>query len=271
MTENAEYARSHEDMTAKLNPNFYEIQELETENAKLLTENDQLVSQLEINVKTLNAKDQNTEQQIAQTKKEVTTTFQEKLEFPENQQKRQLDAISVDRDLRPHLEDLGTSILSLSTPPAPKLSSNNSSILPPIATTTIDNPIATSDPLPNIALTINIKPSEKRNWALLRHAQSAIPTSSSLEVRGSRDLVRDFVASMQDAERMFKEKTELAEKLETAIVEAQSEIEMLRQRVREEKVSKNTRHRALEEEMEAKEMQFQMQSQLLAQWEKRDG
>ncbi|KNG48897.1 hypothetical protein TW65_04308 [Stemphylium lycopersici] len=271
LTEYADYARSHEDMTAELNANFHEIQDLDAENVELIAKNEQLSSQLEINVQTLNAKFQDTEQQIAKAKEELTKEFQEKLDLLAEQEKQRTNALSTNQNLRAHLDDLGTSILSLSTPSAPKSSFLIRSTSPSIATNALDIPTAISDLLPNIALTIKIRPSEKRNWALLRHVQSAISTSSSLDILGPPDLVRNFVAGMQDVEKTFKEKTELAEKLEMAVVEAQDEIEMLKERVREVVICKNPRHRALKEELEAKESRLQMQSQLLAEWGEKEG
>ncbi|RAR00793.1 hypothetical protein DDE82_006984 [Stemphylium lycopersici] len=271
LTEHADYARSHEDMTAELNANFHEIQDLDAENVELIAKNEQLSSQLEINVQTLNAKFQDTEQQIAKAKEELTKEFQEKLDLLAEQEKQRTNALSTNQNLRAHLDDLGTSILSLSTPSAPKSSFLIRSTSPSIATNALDIPTAISDLLPNIALTIKIRPSEKRNWALLRHVQSAISTSSSLDILGPPDLVRNFVAGMQDVEKTFKEKTELAEKLEMAVVEAQDEIEMLKERVREVVICKNPRHRALKEELEAKESRLQMQSQLLAEWGEKEG
>ncbi|KAF1839337.1 hypothetical protein BDW02DRAFT_611323 [Decorospora gaudefroyi] len=149
--------------------------------------------------------------------------------------------------LRHHLNVLGESIMSLSAPTASAISQR-----------------------PNVALSITIKPSAKRSWALLRHVQSAISSTSSLDVHGPKELVRQFVASMDEVAQEYASSTALSEQLQKVNGQLLKEIEGLSQQLKNRPKCVNTEHLALKDELEAKEVQYQMQALMLAQQSKRN-
>lgn len=153
-------------------------------------------------------------------------------------------------DLLSHLEDLGQFIMSLSTAPPTKLQ---------------PTPL-----LPHVALVINIQPTEKRNYSLLQRVQSAISATSSLDIHGPKEVVKQFVASMHDVETDHAEKSKLVCQLDKAAKQHRADIEALETQLRDKTKCSNPTHRILAEELEAKNVQFAMQERLLADWGKRN-
>ena len=131
------------------------------------------------------------------------------------------------------------------------------------------------DPLTNVALTINIKPSEKRSWALLQHVQQAISTNSSLNINGPHQIVQQFVTEMEQAQKDYVEKASLAKQWEKVAAEHRAEADALREEVKQGRCGVPQHRdlalelRAREHELEAKDSQFQMH--LLSQQEGSQG
>jgi hypothetical protein len=129
---------------------------------------------------------------------------------------------------------------------------------------------------PNVAVTINISPSSKRSWSLLKHIQGAISSSSSLDIHGPKPLVQEFVTGMEELEiehrealDEVKEKAAVSQQLEKVVAELMGEIETLQGELKKRGRCEVASHRNLRDELEAKELQFQMQAQLLADRQRR--
>ncbi|CAN9225241.1 unnamed protein product [Alternaria alternata] len=156
------------------------------------------------------------------------------------------------------LEDLGKSIMSLSTVPSLNGMVQSSTELQVI-------------PLPNVALTINIQPTDKRNYSLLQRVQSAISATSSLDIHGPKESVKQLVASMHDVEADHAEKSKLVVQLEMVSKQYLADIDVLEAQIRDKRKCLDPEHRIMADELEAKNVQFAMQEQLLADWGRRTG
>ncbi|CAN9201920.1 unnamed protein product [Alternaria sp. RS040] len=156
------------------------------------------------------------------------------------------------------LEELGKSIMSLSTVPSLKGVVQSSTKLQ-------------VTPLPNVALTINIQPTDKRNYSLLQRVQSAISATSSLDIHGPKESVKQLVASMHDAEADHAEKSKLVVQLEMVSKQYLADIDVLEAQIRDRRKCLDPEHRIMADELEAKNVQFAMQEQLLADWGRRTG
>ena len=156
------------------------------------------------------------------------------------------------------LEDLGKSIMSLSTVPSLNGMVQSSTELQ-------------VTPLPNVALTINIQPTDKRNYSLLQRVQSAISATSSLDIHGPKESVKQLVASMHDVEADHAEKSKLVIQLEMVSKQYLADIDVLEAQIRDKRKCLDPEHRIMADELEAKNVQFAMQEQLLADWGRRTG
>ncbi|KAG9194794.1 hypothetical protein G6011_04829 [Alternaria panax] len=165
----------------------------------------------------------------------------------------------TDPSLLAGLEDLGKSIMSLSTVPPLKV------VVKP------STKLQVTPLLPNVALTINIQPTDKRNYSLLQRVQSAVSATSSLDIHGPKEAVKQFVASMHDVEMEHAEKSQLAIQLEKAAKQHCADIEALEAQIVGKRKCLDPEHRMMADELEAKNVQFAMQEQLLADWGKRSG
>ncbi|RYN43641.1 hypothetical protein AA0114_g10096 [Alternaria tenuissima] len=154
------------------------------------------------------------------------------------------------------LEDLGNSIMSLSTVPSFNGMVQSSTELQ-------------VTPLPNVALTINIQPTDKRNYSLLQRVQSAISATSSLDIHGPKESVKQLVASMHDVEADHAEKSKLVVQLEMVSKQYLADIDVLEAQIRDKRKCLDPEHRIMADELEAKNVQFAMQEQLLADWGRR--
>ncbi|KAL1798806.1 hypothetical protein ACET3X_002843 [Alternaria dauci] len=151
------------------------------------------------------------------------------------------------------LEDLGKSITSLSTVPCLNAVVNPSTKLP-------------VKRLPNAAITINIQPTDKRNYSLLRRIKRAISATSSLHISGPKELVKQLLASMHEVEADHTEKCKLVVQLEKVAKQHREDIEVLKAQLQDRRRCLDPKHRMLADELEAKNVQFAMQEQLLASW-----
>jgi hypothetical protein len=122
---------------------------------------------------------------------------------------------------------------------------------------------------PNVALTINIQPTAKRSWSLLKHVQGTISDSSSLDIHGPKPLVQEFVSGMQEVEDEHAESVAVAKQLEKDVAKMMGAINDLQQQIKSRHKCLDATHRNLRDELEAKDLQYHMQSQLLAGWQKR--
>ncbi|EDU45636.1 Myosin-tail-1 multi-domain protein [Pyrenophora tritici-repentis] len=127
-----------------------------------------------------------------------------------------------------------------------------------------DQSIQEPDALPNVAVTINITPSEKRNWTLLQYVQHAISTNSSININGPLHLVQQFVNEMEKTEKDHVDQASLAKRWEKVAGEYRAEVDAMKESIKQGKcgVSEHrdlaSKLRAREHELEAKESQFQM-------------
>lgn len=156
------------------------------------------------------------------------------------------------------LEDLGKSIMSLSTVPSLNRMVQSSTELQ-------------VTPLPTVALKINIQPTDKRNYSLLQRVQSAISATSSLDIHGPKESVSQLVASMHDVEADHAEKSKLVVQLEMVSKQYLADIDVLEAQIRDKRKCLDPEHRIMADELEAKNVQFAMQEQLLADWGRRTG
>lgn len=83
-------------------------------------------------------------------------------------------------------------------------------------------------PNSNSSIPVTIRVYEKRDWPLLYHVQRTLFRTSPLQVDGPSHLVREFVATMQDADAEFQETKERVEKLERAFEMGVQEMEKLK-------------------------------------------
>jgi len=161
---------------------------------------------------------------------------------------------STNPTLLTELEDLGKSIMSLSTVPPSK------GVIKP------STELQATSLLSNIALTINIQPTDKRKYSLMQRVQSVISATSSLDIHGPKEVVKQFVASMHDVETDHAEKSKLAIQLDKTAKQYRADIENLEALLQDKRKCLDPTHRMLADELEAKNMQFAMQEQLLASW-----
>jgi chromosome segregation ATPase len=154
-------------------------------------------------------------------------------------------AFKLSPELFAQLNSLGQSIMTLSSPSPPTIKHRH-----------------------NVAITVNIQP-PSRSWALLKHVQGVISGSSSLDVHGPRPLVEEFVSGMQEVEKESAESAAVSKQLQKVVAELMGEIEDLKRQMKGMPRCTVAAHRNLRDEIEAKELQYQMQSQLLADWQKR--
>ncbi|CAA9961940.1 hypothetical protein PTMSG1_05317 [Pyrenophora teres f. maculata] len=158
-----------------------------------------------------------------------------------------IDQPSANPSLITATHDSGDDIMGSSATPSP-------------ADVSIQKP----DALPNVALTINIKPSEKRNWALLQYVQHIVSTTSSLDINGPLNLVQQFVTDMEKTEKDHVEQASLAKEWEKVAAEHRGEVDALKELMKQGKCGVPQHRdlalklRAREHELEAKESQFQM-------------
>ena len=170
--------------------------------------------------------------------------------------------LAADQDFRLRLEDLGKSILGLSDMPETPIKPT----LPTKKTTNTSYP--TPVPKLEVPVTINIQHSDRKNWRLIQHIQSAITSSSALEIQGPADLVHSLVTEMHRIEVDHGEKTILAAQWQKIAAEHRAEADALRGELDRRPNCVVAEHRYLADELEAKEMQWAMQEKLLAEWRK---
>lgn len=147
------------------------------------------------------------------------------------------------------LEDLGHSINNLSDP----------TFKTSISTA---NMPATSH-LPNVALTINIKPSSKRSYSLFQRVKSAISSTSKVDIKGPKEIANQFVALMEDVNKDHAEKTKRVIELHNVTQQPHTNVEALETQLRNKGKCSDPTHRTLADELAAKNEQFAMQEQLL--------
>ncbi|KAH6882607.1 hypothetical protein BKA58DRAFT_373598 [Alternaria rosae] len=147
------------------------------------------------------------------------------------------------------LEDLGKYINNLSDP------------ISKTSTSTANMP-ATSH-LPNVALTINIKPSNKRNYSLFQRVKSAISSTSKVDIKGPKAIANQFVALMEDVEKDHAEKTKRVIELDKVTQQLHANVDALETQLRNQGKCSDPTHRTLADELAAKNEQFAMQEQLL--------
>jgi len=156
----------------------------------------------------------------------------------------------INPDMLAGLEDLGKSINNLSDPPFK-------------VTTPAANTRATSD-LPNVALTINIKPGNKRNYSLFQRVKSAMSSTSKVDIKGPKEIANQFVALMEDVGKDHAEKTKRAVELDKTVQQQRAHATALEAHIRNQAKCSDPTHRTLADELATKNEQFAMREQLLA-------
>jgi myosin heavy subunit len=114
-------------------------------------------------------------------------------------------------------------------------------------------------------IVININHAGQENWILLKRVQKA----SKLDVSGPPALVADFLAEMQRLEADHTEQTIAAAHWQTVALKCLAEIDSLSAKLQARPVCGVPGHRGLADELEAKNLQLQLQATLVAQWQKK--
>lgn len=117
-------------------------------------------------------------------------------------------------------------------------------------------------------LIINIDPRDRRNWTLLQRAQSAISKASQFDIVGPHDVVTQFLAEMKRLEEDHAYKTSAVARWQKCANDSLDEADSLRLELDSLALCRVAGHRALADELKAKDIQLQMQSGLVAQWQK---
>jgi chromosome segregation ATPase len=126
-----------------------------------------------------------------------------------------------------------------------------------------------SDPGLTANIVIDINPSDQKNWTLLKRVQSAMSKASKLDVSGPPDLVADFLAEIQRLEADHAEQTTSAAHWQTVALKCMTEIDSLSAKLQDRPMCGVPGHRSLADELEAKDLQLQLQATLVAQWHKK--
>jgi hypothetical protein len=122
---------------------------------------------------------------------------------------------------------------------------------------------------PQINVTINIKRADERNWSLLQRVQSAISKSSKLDIQGPREYICDFVTSLNHVAADHAHQTAAAVHWEKAALKSLAEIDLLQAKLVAQPACSVFAHQNLTDELEAKNMQLQIQALDLASMEKK--
>ncbi|KAI4650709.1 hypothetical protein J4E93_003066 [Alternaria ventricosa] len=222
-----------------------ETERLTSENHSLSPECTELESKLVSVISTLKALD---EEQQTRNRCTLTVSAQNVSTSPRTPIVENKSVINP--DMLAGLEDLGKSIINLSDPPFK-------------TTALAANTRATPD-LPNVALTINIKPSNKRNYSLFQRVKSAISSTSKIDIKGPKEVANQFMALMEDVEKDHAEKTNRVIELENTAQQLRANAAILEAQLRSKGKCSDPMHRTLADELAAKNEQFAMQEQLLA-------
>ncbi|KAI4618973.1 hypothetical protein J4E83_005924 [Alternaria metachromatica] len=235
-----------EDNKVELRALELEVEGLTSENHSISLECTELESKLVSVISTLKALDQEQE-----TRNKCTLTLSD-LQNVSTSPRTPIVANKsvINPDMLAGLDDLGKSINNLSDPPFKM-------------TTSAANTQATPD-LPNVALTINIKPSNKRNYSLFQRVKSAMSSTSKVDIKGPKEIANQFVALMEDVEKDHAEKTRRVVALDKAVHQYRAHAEALEAQIRNQAKCLDPAHRTLADELAAKNEQFAMQEQLLA-------
>jgi hypothetical protein len=116
---------------------------------------------------------------------------------------------------------------------------------------------------------VNIQPAEQNNWGLIKRIQSAITKASKLNFVGPEDVVAELQAEMERLDLDHTEQTAAAEHWQKVALAALAEVDSLRTEYEGRPLCVVAGHRALADELEARTVQLQIQSTLVAQWQKK--
>jgi hypothetical protein len=119
----------------------------------------------------------------------------------------------------------------------------------------------------NIIITIN--PTDQKNWTIFKRVQSAISRASHLDVTGPQDLVADFLAEMKRPEADHAEQTVAAAHWQQVALRSLTEVDSLSAQLQNRPVCGVPGHHGLADELEAKDLQLQLQATLVVQWQKK--
>jgi hypothetical protein len=104
---------------------------------------------------------------------------------------------------------------------------------------------------------------------LIKRIQSATCKASQLDITGPPDLVADLIAEMKRLEADHAEQSAAAAHWQLVAVKVLAEVDSLSANLQHRPLCGVPGHRSLADELEAKELQLQLQATLLAQWQKK--
>jgi hypothetical protein len=117
-------------------------------------------------------------------------------------------------------------------------------------------------------IVININTTDRKNWTLIKRIQSATCKASQLDITGPQDLVADLVAEMKRLEADHAEQSAAAAHWQMVALKGLAEVDSLSANLQHRPHCGVPGHRNLADELEAKELQLQLQATLVAQWQK---
>jgi hypothetical protein len=121
----------------------------------------------------------------------------------------------------------------------------------------------------DIALTINISHTSSKLWTLLSRVQSTLTKSSALDILGPHKLVEEFVSAMNCVEADHLSASSAAAHWEKTAMQRGSEVIAMCNELNNRPLCSVFAHRRLQDELEAREMQLQIQGSVVAQWQKK--
>ncbi|KAL6710425.1 hypothetical protein ACN47E_009371 [Coniothyrium glycines] len=122
----------------------------------------------------------------------------------------------------------------------------------------------------NVALMITIKQSDNKSKTLLQRIQSVVSNSSTLDIQGPKQDVKNFVDGLHRTDADHKEKIAAATKWQNVAQERLSEVEALRTELKNRPRCVIHEHKYLKDELDAKDVQYQMTEKLLAEFKKKE-
>lgn len=133
-----------------------------------------------------------------------------------------------------------------------------------------DSPTKSANPEPAVTtcIIVNLEPSNTKHWNLLRCVQSALTKDTKLDILGPEDLVADFVDDMKRVQADHAEQTRAAAHWMNVANKGLAEVDALSSELRTRPACVVMGHRSMADELQAKEVQLQILTQQMAQWQK---
>lgn len=119
-------------------------------------------------------------------------------------------------------------------------------------------------------ITIHIDSSRPKKWNLIKRTRAAMAQDTTLDIQGPPELVASLVSGMRTVETDHKKQATAVERLQKLVNDARAEADILRANAATGPTCTVPGHRSMKDELDAKNQQLLMQSQLVANWQKRD-